>query len=183
MNKKGFTLVELLGVVVILAIILLIAVPNIMALSERSKKDGYINDSKKMVYLVKYDIKKGTINKPASGESVKVTLNDLSTSDLEKDKDGYTYDLSKSYVYITRENGNLIYYVQLVSDKGKNYRGILLVNIEDLDNEKRYEKYYENTEVIEKTPQEVNANKSYDVGIATSDVVANENNIKIRYLK
>ena len=181
MNKKGFTLVELLGVVIILAIVLLIAIPNIMTLIERSKKDGYINDSRKMVYLVKYDIKKGIVNKPATGESVKVTLNDLSTSDLEKDKDGYTYDLNKSYVYITRENGNLIYYVQLVSDKGKNYRGILLVNVEDLDNEKRYEKYYENTDVIDKTPEEVNANKKYEVGIATSNVEANENSVGVRY--
>ena len=37
-NKKGFTLVELLAVIVILAIILVIAVPQVMSVIEDSKK-------------------------------------------------------------------------------------------------------------------------------------------------
>ena len=182
MNKKGFTLIELLGVVIILAIIMLIAIPNIMTLVERSKKDGYINDARKMVYLVKSEIKKGAVNKPSSEEYVKVTLKDLATSDLEKDKDGYTYDLNKSYVYITRENGNLVYYAQLVSDKGTKYRGILLVNVEDLKNELRYEKYYENTDVgDDETPGDIYANKKYNVDIAASNIEVSTTSLKIRY--
>ena len=182
MNKKGFTLVELLGVIIILAIVLLIAVPNIMTLVERTKKDGYINDAKKMVYLVKAEIKKGGINKPATDDVVKVTLKDLLTKDLEKDKDGYTYDLEKSYVYITRENGNLVYHVQLVSDKGEKYRGILLINVEDLTNPGRYEKYYENTDVPDDVlPNDKYANKEYNVSIALNNVEASVNKLTMKY--
>ena len=133
MNRKGFTLVELLGVIIILSIVMLIAMPNITAISERTKKDSYLNDAKKIVYLAKYEIKKGQIDKPGNGESIKVTLKDLATNDVDKDKDGLLYNEDETYVYITRENGNIVYYVQLIADKKNGYhRGILLVNIEEL---------------------------------------------------
>ena len=38
MNKKGFTLVELLAVITILAILILIALPNIMGLFNDAKE-------------------------------------------------------------------------------------------------------------------------------------------------
>lgn len=43
MNKKGFTLVELLAVIVILAVILTIAVPNMFKIIDKSKQDSYDN--------------------------------------------------------------------------------------------------------------------------------------------
>lgn len=43
MNKKGFTLVELLAVIVILAVILTIAVPNMVKIINKSKEDTYNN--------------------------------------------------------------------------------------------------------------------------------------------
>lgn len=46
MNTKGFTLVELLAVIVILAIILLIAVPNVMGIIEKAKKDAFCSTAK-----------------------------------------------------------------------------------------------------------------------------------------
>lgn len=41
MKKKGFTLVELLAVIVILALILAIAVPTISSLIEESRKNSF----------------------------------------------------------------------------------------------------------------------------------------------
>ena len=49
MNKKGFTLIEVIAVVVILGIIMFIAVPNISSYILGSKKDTYINDAKRFV--------------------------------------------------------------------------------------------------------------------------------------
>ncbi len=44
-KKKGFTLVELLAVIVILAIVLLIAVPMVMGIIENVKKDAFKNSA------------------------------------------------------------------------------------------------------------------------------------------
>lgn len=183
MNKKAFTLVELLGVIIILSIIMLIAIPNITSISERTKKDSYINDAKKIIYLAKYEVKKGSIDKPASGESIKVTLKDLVTNEVEKDKDGLLYNEEESYVYITRENGNLVYYVQLIANKKEgNYRGILLVSGDDLELKNKYEKYYENIDNLEDiTPQELNENKTFEVGISTSNIESSTKKVTVKY--
>ena len=62
MNKKGFTLVELLAVIVILAIIALIATPTILGVIEKAKKGaaessalGYIDAVEKQVMINEVD--------------------------------------------------------------------------------------------------------------------------------
>lgn len=158
MNKKGFTLVELLGVIIILSIIMLIAIPNIASMVERSKRDTYISDAKKMVSLVQYEIRKGNANKPASNQIVVVTLGDLSTSDVEKDSDGNVYDLDKSYVALGRKDGYIVSYVQLVASDGNGrISGISLVDSEDLDTDKRYDTYSNNLSGLKITENEIRA--------------------------
>ena len=49
MNKKGFTLVELLAVITLIAIIAGMAVPNVMSSIENSKKNTFLLDAKRMV--------------------------------------------------------------------------------------------------------------------------------------
>lgn len=53
LNKKGFTLVELLAVVVIMGILLLVAIPAIQKTIQNSKKDTFANSTKEMVNAVK----------------------------------------------------------------------------------------------------------------------------------
>ncbi len=148
MNRRGFTLVELLGIIVILSIIMLIAIPNITSVLERSKKDSYIADCKKMISLAQYELRKGVFSKPTTSSSkVTITLNDLATDDIVRDTDGYTYDLNKSYVKISNDNGFLIYSVQLVASNGKgdnSYRGIKEAKEEDLTGDSRYQLYRNN---------------------------------------
>ena len=56
MKRKGFTLVELLAVIVILAIILLIAVPNILGVINQSKEKAFEISVKKAFDAVNYKI-------------------------------------------------------------------------------------------------------------------------------
>ena len=42
MNEKAFTLVELIAVVVIMAIIMVIATPNIVNMLDKGKKEDYV---------------------------------------------------------------------------------------------------------------------------------------------
>ena len=49
MKKNGFTLIELLAVIAVLAIVLLIAIPNIMSAIDETKKGAYHSDEKTLV--------------------------------------------------------------------------------------------------------------------------------------
>ena len=44
MNKKGFTLVELLAVIAILAILVIIALPNVLELFQSAKKNAFFDE-------------------------------------------------------------------------------------------------------------------------------------------
>ena len=97
MNKKGFTLVELLAVIAIIALISLIAIPNIMGLSDGIKKDQMLDDAKRMISMAKYQVNKSyEIRISARHE---FTLQDLNTNrDFVNDPDGAPY-----------ENGGVVY--------------------------------------------------------------------------
>lgn len=49
MNKKGFTLVELLAVIAILAILVIIALPNVIKMYNSAKKEYILNGSKNSI--------------------------------------------------------------------------------------------------------------------------------------
>ena len=144
MNSKGFTMIELLGVIVILSIIMLIAIPSVSSTLERSKKDTYIADARKMAALVQTEIRKGKIAKP-TGELV-VKLGNLGTDQILKDPDGYNYDTDKSYVKIRVENGYVVYRVQLLTSPKNNgkYRGIRETDVDNLESNDRYKQYVNN---------------------------------------
>ena len=150
MNKKGFTLIELLGVIIILSIIMLIAIPNISSMIQKNNKQTYIVDAKKMVSLVQYSMRKGAVNKPNVNQTTKVTLQQLSTSDVEKDSEGREYHLTKSYVEVTRNaSGYLVYNVQLVTcdNTGNSCSGIQKTNVDNLEGQNKYDYYKTNISV------------------------------------
>lgn len=137
MNKKGFTLVELLAVVVILSILMAVAVPNIISTLDRNKKETYIGDAKKFIALSKNQMG-NKINKPGYGELVRIDLSCLDNEDVKRDPDGNLYDEANSFVIVVRKNDELVYYVNLIgkSTSGKT-RGIVLAEQADLDEEGR----------------------------------------------
>lgn len=68
-NKKGFTLVELLAVIVILAIILAIAVPSISDMIKNSKRNAFEADVKLIIKGIDYKILEGKTITVATVES------------------------------------------------------------------------------------------------------------------
>lgn len=91
MNKKGFTLVELLSVIALLAIIMLLAIPNIISIIEKGKKQAFLDDAKKFISLVEYQVNKN------NSETDVFYLTDYNDK-FNKDPSDGQYDMNKSCV-------------------------------------------------------------------------------------
>ena len=134
MKKNGFTLVELLAAIVILGVIMTIAVPNVIVTLENSRKDNYIADAKKFLSLAKSEIG-SSVQKPDSGEIVKITLDCVDNGDVDEDPEGNEYDRNNSFVVVVRKNNELVYYVHLVAynEANTSNKGVSFVQKEELD--------------------------------------------------
>ena len=121
MNKKGFTLIELLAVVIILGVVMMIAVPNVLSMLDRNKKETFIEHAKTMINQAEYTLRKDTsIDYPANnGDMVVLTLEYLNTDDIKESPYNTVYSTSKSFVAIVNNTNNGVteyeYYVHLVS--------------------------------------------------------------------
>ena len=118
MNKKGFTLVELLTVIVILAALSIIAIPNVIDIVNNNKKDIILSDAQKLVTLAKYKISTAdNALKERCQSTCDLSFSELNTSgDINKDPEGEDY-LNTSYVRYTNTNGINTYCIYLEGSK------------------------------------------------------------------
>ena len=104
MNKKGFTLIELLTVIAMIALILLVAVPNMVGVSDNIKREQMLNDAKKLVSIAKMKVNvdyelRNFISSRCSGTNCELPISFLNESgDIGDDPDGGSYNAS-SYVH------------------------------------------------------------------------------------
>lgn len=122
MKKNGFTLVELLAMLVVLGIIMVIAIPNISGMLANQKLAALKNDANSMVESAKMKVAKDRLMaKPSEGECIGFSLNYLDDTDsIVKGPNGGDYDKFDSVVVYTRKNNKYVYYVRLVEEyKGK----------------------------------------------------------------
>lgn len=111
MDKKGFTLIELILVIGIIGVILVFAIPNVTTTLEKNKKDQMIADAKDMAEKAKnYILIKGCENKNLS-------LNLLDTNkEIKSSPYGGEYDRDSSYVSVDCDNNK--YSIFLTTNNG-----------------------------------------------------------------
>lgn len=144
MNKRGFTLIELLASIIILSIIMLIAVPSTLNILDRSRKQQYLSDAKKMLTLAEGYIRSHEeIEYPKDNEVLVLKINTINDGSLVEDPEGNPYS-DESFVTVSKKNDGLNfkyeYKVHLLGVKGTNTRGVNLANISDLSGNERYKK-------------------------------------------
>lgn len=162
MNKKGFTLIELLATLVILSIIMLVAVPNVISILDKSKKDAFISDAKRFAALAESEVRNNDSIDVVDGGAIVFTFAYLDDGSFEEDPDNKSYNASKSFVVVHKKmdgtSYQFDYYVQLVGEK----RGIDLTLVRGL----------EQADVID-TPTASNATTAIQslLGISSSSIV------------
>lgn len=134
MNKKGFTLVELLAVLVILGVIMMIAIPTMMSTLDNNKKKTYVSDAKRFATLAELQFKKS--NEDVKTCTMSITscmdnddygyvksyyLKDVNDGTITNDPDGGSYNIDRSHIDILKVNTNgyseYKYYVYLVGNR------------------------------------------------------------------
>ncbi len=166
-NSKGFTLIELIAVIVILGVIMTIAIPNIVATLDKNRRDTFIKDAQRAITSAEYTIRSNPKYEwPDSNTIVVFPLNKIKNLDLEVSSFDTYYSLKDSFIAITKEPINdmpevydYVYYVHLVScsdDECKNTednsvadnRGINIAKSTSLDESGRYDLVVKGDEVM-----------------------------------
>ena len=125
-NKKGFTLTEILAVIAILGVILAIAVPSYNALSKKFEKEYYDKLEGSILAAAKSYWKDNPDNRPKEYlESAYIELNDLITNkyidSVKEYRDKNDFPLSekykKGYALIIKDKDEYDYAVCLSESK------------------------------------------------------------------
>lgn len=96
-NKKAFTLVELLAVIVILGILLTLAIPYVQKFVEKSEKKSFYTSVSNIVNKIKLDNL--------------IEEKDYCMYNYKDDKDNQTKIINSMFVLAHKENGNIVYSV------------------------------------------------------------------------
>ena len=96
MNKKGFTLVELLAVIAILALLVLVAVPNVLGMFNKAKKDTFLTEAK--------NIFKESANKYISDNMHNSNEGNIYCKSETDSKNPLDMDIGDTYYYIEKDS-------------------------------------------------------------------------------
>lgn len=139
MNEKGFTLVELMAVFVVLGVLMGVTIANIVGITTANKQQAYAEDAKKFSNDVEYRFRgDSTIEKPKyNGECLIANLKYVAGSEFDEPPYGGVYDMDNSYVVMLKKDNEYKYYVQLIERiDGEGFRGIRLDNVNSLTGDK-----------------------------------------------
>lgn len=123
MNKRGFTLVELLAVIALVAILSGLAIPNVITSVNNSRKASFLLDAKKMITIAesKISLDNETRTNVKNGTPKVYNLNELNSNrDFIYDSDGVEFtdeSLNNSFVRVSFIDREFKYCLCLIGSK------------------------------------------------------------------
>ena len=154
MNNKGFTLIELIAMVVILGILMLVSVPNIAGIIKNNKEKAVAEDVSRLVNNAKTKFNIKAAKYPSDNACVVLGLDFIDTNgDIGKGINGGKYLPGESFIVVRKEMNDKTpddqsttysykYYVRLVEEADGEKYEIELVNADLFYKEPR--KYLKN---------------------------------------
>ena len=134
-NNKGFTLVELLAMLLVLGILMAVAIPNMSGILGSQRYNMIIADATKMVEAVKTKAAKINLPKPSAGYCYIYALDYINDADeINNGPNGGKYNQFDSFIIYTRVGNQYKYYVRLVEEKASRKFG---VDVEEIDDVKK----------------------------------------------
>lgn len=126
-SKNGFTLVEMLAMLVVLGILMSITVPNITGILEQAKVNKYKDDVQKMIDTAKMKVVNNKeIKNQAKDNCIVLYLSYLDdNNELQKGPNEGTYVQDNSFVIIKREENTFKYYFRLIEEKAGKFGGVV----------------------------------------------------------
>lgn len=106
MNNKGFTLIELIAIVVILGVLMLITVPNMAGIIKNNKEIAATEDVNRMVNNAKARFNVKSAKYPANENScVVLSMAFINTNDdLKKGINGGKYLQNESFIVVRKDS-------------------------------------------------------------------------------
>ncbi len=134
-KKNGFTLVELLAMLVVLGILMAVTIPNITGILGNSRLNKTKSDATQIIETAKNRVAKdSSIPKPKADECLILTLNFLDDNEeFTTGANGGKYQEFESFVLYTREGSKYKYYIRLLEEEGGSYLGIPLRDSTTID--------------------------------------------------
>lgn len=123
MNRKGYTLVELIAMVVVIGILMVITIPNIAGILQKNKKDMAVETVDKIVANAKNKFQVNNISISSANGCILMHLSYIDNNDdFTEGPNGGKFDTEKSFVVIKKEaisstSNTYKYYIHLVENK------------------------------------------------------------------
>lgn len=125
MNQKGFTLVEVIAMMVVLSVLMLIAIPNISGIIKNNREGIGVEDINKMVGNAQQRMETGRAKHPSLNNCVVMNLKYIDNNDdFKQGLNGGEYDKLESVIIVTKKKisgststSKYKYYIRLVESK------------------------------------------------------------------